>query len=144
MKFISLFTSYIAVTQAQNFLDADLDTLELDDSHRKLAPVQRDFRQAAPDYREITFDMDWYIMDDRVMGGSSYSYITEEDDFMSYYGTLVSDGGGFVSTRTQTFNFYLNLSNYKGIQISVKSDSNLIYKFGMKDQGRSDRYSIAW
>ena len=83
-------------------------------------------------------------MDDRVMGGQSYSYITEEEDYYSYNGTIVSDGGGFVSTRTRTFNFYLNLKNYNGIQLSVKSDQNIIYKFGMKDHGRNDRWSVDW
>ena len=38
----------------------------------------------------------------------------------------------------------MNLNNYKGIQLSVKSDANLIYKFGLKDQGRLDRWSIDW
>jgi hypothetical protein len=44
MKFISLLASCIAVTQAQNFLDADLETLDLQDTydlvdtHRNLAP----------------------------------------------------------------------------------------------------------
>ena len=75
MKLISILAAFLVVAQA-NFLGEDLETKELaKDTSRELRSFQRDFRQRAPDFRKITFDLDWYVMDDRVMGGSSRSYI---------------------------------------------------------------------
>jgi hypothetical protein len=69
------------------------------------------------------------------MGGSSRSYISEVDDgddeeysgndlysgYMNYSGNIVSENGGFVSTRTQTFNPRLDLSDFKGIAFNARS-----------------------
>ena len=42
-----------------------------------------------------TFDDTWYTVDDRIMGGASYSYVEYENGYGKFYGTASSDGGGF-------------------------------------------------
>ena len=88
--------------------------------------------------------MDWYIQDDRVMGGSSQSYITDETDFMSYYGNIVSDNGGFCSTRTPDFPESLDFFEYDGIVLTVRSMDNMIYKFGLQDDAYGRWGGIDW
>ena len=74
---------------------------------------------------------EWQIQDDRVMGGSSQSYIYDMDDYMTYNGTIVTANGGFTSTRTNTFASSLDLTNYLAIALTVRSEENSIYRFGL-------------
>ena len=83
------------------------------------------------DYFEI--DNTWYIQDDQVMGGSSQSYIDDNNRYMSFYGNIVAEDGGFCLTRTEDFSNNLDLEDYDGITLTVRSKDHQIYKFGLQD-----------
>jgi hypothetical protein len=76
---------------------------------------------------ETTFEDTWLTMDDRVMGGQSYSYSQYDQSVGLFNGTAVEEGGGFslISTTMSTsFNelpVLWDLSDYDGLVIDVAS-----------------------
>lgn len=66
------------------------------------------------------FDKDeapWQVVNDGVMGGRSQGYVEIEDGILRFTGTLVTQGGGFTSTRTDR---RVDLSDYDGLELRVR------------------------
>jgi len=82
---------------------------------------------------------DWYIVDDRVMGGLSRGNIKlGKSGNAIYYGDVTTENnGGFSSLRYQ-FNSK-NVSNYSKVSIKLKGDGTS-YQFRIKSD-RRQRYS---
>ena len=87
-------------------------------------------------------DQIWKNLDDRVMGGSSQSYVTLFDDYAKFQGKVVSQNGGFCSLRSENFNPPLYLSHVKGLKFQARSKDNYIYQFNMKDEPGWN--SVSW
>jgi hypothetical protein len=65
-------------------------------------------------------DLDWYVVNDNVMGGRSEGDFRIEHGGLRFTGRTNTDGGGFSSIRTQPVR--LDLSTYAGIRLRVKGD----------------------
>lgn len=90
-------------------------------------------------FKESKSTLDWYIVDDRVMGGLSKGNIKLSDSNTGiYYGDVTTaNNGGFSSLRHQ---FKIkNVSNYKAVAIRLKGDGKT-YQFRIKSN-INQRYS---
>lgn len=67
------------------------------------------------------FDSDdgpaWRVINDGVMGGRSQGYVEIEDGALRFTGTLVTQGGGFTSTRAART---ADLDGYDGLALRVR------------------------
>ncbi|MEL6616125.1 MAG: CIA30 family protein, partial [Bacteroidota bacterium] len=67
------------------------------------------------------FDSDsearWQVVNDGVMGGRSEGFAEIESGTMRFTGTLVTQGGGFTSVRT---NKRVDLSGYTAVELRVR------------------------
>lgn len=70
--------------QLATVTDVDGNEIEIDDNLTTIYTLDED-----------TFDDTWETTDDRVMGGGSYSYSKFENGVGVFYGTAVSEDGGF-------------------------------------------------
>lgn len=59
----------------------------------------------------------WQVVNDGVMGGRSLGYVSVEDGVLRFTGTLVTQGGGFTSIRT---NYAADLGDYDGLELRVR------------------------
>jgi len=64
--------------------------------------------------------LDWYVVDDNVMGGRSRGDFEIEPGALHFSGRTVTRGGGFSSIRTETGP--LDLSDFEGIRLRVQGD----------------------
>ncbi|WP_239022001.1 CIA30 family protein [Pontimicrobium aquaticum] len=90
-------------------------------------------------FKESKSVQDWYIVDDRVMGGLSKGNIKISDSGTAiYYGDVTTaNNGGFSSLRHQFKS--KNVSNYKAVVIRLKGDEKT-YQFRIKSN-INQRYS---
>ena len=92
------------------------------------------------------FENTFGILDDVVMGGKSLSKASVEKDddgsYIRFEGFTDTNGGGFCSVRTKNFSKPLQLSEFKGLTLRVRSLKNFNYKFVIRDDENWD--SIAW
>ena len=71
---------------------------------------------------------DWYVVNDSVMGGRSQSAVTFNDESMIFKGKVsLENNGGFASLRSPYQK--LNLQDYTGIRMRVKSESGRKFQF---------------
>lgn len=59
----------------------------------------------------------WQVVNDGVMGGRSRGYVAIEDGVLRFTGTLVTQGGGFTSVRTDRS---VDLAGYDGLELRVR------------------------
>ena len=107
--------------------------------------------------QNANFATSWYTLDDRVMGGKSYSYINYEstasgifpNGYGKFNGTSSSDGGGFSlisnidygpedsndgsNTKMYEYEKLFDLSEYDGLLINVASQDPRTYKVLLTD-----------
>ena len=91
MKLMSLILS-LRAGLAATVTDVDGDSIEIEDSLMTMYTMDED-----------SFDSTWFTMDDRVMGGQSYSYSQYKDGWGIFNGTAVGEGGGFSLISTINF-----------------------------------------
>lgn len=121
MKLMSMVMS-LELGLAATVTDVDGKSIEIEDTLETVYTMD-----------STDFDTEWYTMDDRVMGGASYSYINYESatsDFFpngygKFYGTANSTGGGFSlianidqsqsTTDMYTYPELYDLSDYDGL-----------------------------
>jgi hypothetical protein len=72
------------------------------------------------DFTTNSPDLEWYVVNDNVMGGRSEGDFKEEQGDLSFAGRTNTNGGGFSSIRTQPMQ--LDLAKYAGIQLRIKGD----------------------
>lgn len=66
----------------------------------------------------LVFDeSEWEIVNDGVMGGDSQGAVAVEGGALVFTGTLVTQGGGFTSTRTE---IDADLSSFEGVEMRVR------------------------
>ena len=65
-------------------------------------------------------DLQWFVVNDNVMGGRSNGGFTIEDGALIFAGATNTNGGGFSSIRTRPIT--ADLSAYEGIQLQVLGD----------------------
>ena len=65
-------------------------------------------------------DLQWYVVNDSVMGGRSEGDFEIEQGYLYFAGRTNTRGGGFSSIRTRPIQ--LDLSKYDGIQLQVQGD----------------------
>ncbi len=70
--------------------------------------------------------LDWFVVNDDVMGGRSQSAAGVAGGKLTFSGTLNTNGGGFASVRTAPEP--LELSTFDGVRLRVRGDGR-IYKF---------------
>ena len=81
-------------------------------------------------------DNSWETVDDRVMGGKSYSWCDLENGYGKFYGTASSDGGGFSYCSQTNFtdsDLVTDFSGYDGLAIEVASQEARTLKFTLVD-----------
>lgn len=81
--------------------------------------------------------LDWYSVDDGVMGGVSQSRFTRAEEGIGHFHGELSDlhGGGFASVRT--FLDDRDFSGLEGIRLRVKGDGRR-YSFRIRNDDRFD------
>ena len=72
------------------------------------------------DFSADSGDLDWFVVNDNVMGGRSEGSFEIEQGELRFAGRTNTRGGGFSSIRTRPVQ--LDLSEYTGIQLQVKGD----------------------
>ena len=72
------------------------------------------------DFTATSVDLDWYVVNDNVMGGRSEGDFEQEAGELRFAGRTNTNGGGFSSIRTQPVQ--LDLSNRAGIRLRVMGD----------------------
>ncbi len=72
------------------------------------------------DFGGADADIDWYVVNDNVMGGRSEGTFTIGQGELHFSGRTNTRGGGFSSIRTTPV--ALDLSNYAGIRLQVEGD----------------------
>ena len=88
---------------------------------------------------ESSFNTTWMTMDDRVMGGGSYSYSQFDKSVGLFNGTAVAENGGFSLISTNTGSRFTDLpvlwdfSEYDGIVIDVASKDKMTMKVLLTD-----------
>ena len=65
-------------------------------------------------------DLDWYVVNDNVMGGRSEGGFTIEQGELRFSGSTNTNGGGFSSIRTQPVQ--MDLSRFSGVRLKVMGD----------------------
>lgn len=64
----------------------------------------------------------WQALNDTVMGGRSSGQCTVGLDGLRFDGTVVEEGGGFVSVRSPLFSPPLDLSSARGLQLLLQGE----------------------
>ncbi len=77
-------------------------------------------RLALADFTTDRAALDWFVVNDNVMGGRSDGSFAIEQGELRFAGRTNTDGGGFSSIRTTPVQ--LDLSKYAGIQLRVSGD----------------------
>ncbi|MEM7432742.1 MAG: CIA30 family protein [Pseudomonadota bacterium] len=72
------------------------------------------------DYASKQGVLDWYVVNDNVMGGRSEGDFSLEQDDLHFSGSTNTRGGGFSSIRTRPVR--LDLSAYDGVRVKVNAD----------------------
>jgi len=72
------------------------------------------------DFTPDTPDLGWYVQNDNVMGGRSQGDFEVTNKALVFAGSTNTNGGGFSSIRTRSFQ--LDLSNQDGIRLQIKGD----------------------
>ena len=72
------------------------------------------------DFTTGPLNLDWYVVNDNVMGGRSEGSFTIERGELYFAGSTNTNGGGFSSIRTKPVQ--LDLSDYAGIRLTVRGD----------------------
>lgn len=84
------------------------------------ADVQAMKDRLLTDFTPATPDLEWFVLNDNVMGGRSEGGFLVEDHTLQYRGKTNTDGGGFSSIRTSALR--LDLSRHRGVRLRVKGD----------------------
>ena len=88
-------------------------------------PPPQSAPESAPEIRVIaagkTF-REWASLNDTIMGGSSQAGCRFSEDGLILEGTVVSEGGGFVSCRSPVFRPPLDLSRYQGLRLTLDGE----------------------
>ena len=148
IKLMSMVMS-LELGQAATVTDVDGNSISIEDTMLKIYEM-------GPD----DFSTSWYTLDDRVMGGASYSYINYESTtstgfptgYGKFYGTASSVGGGFSlisnhdmgpesgrsgddNKRLEMYEYpkLYDLSEYDGLMINVASQDPRTYKVLLTD-----------
>ena len=79
---------------------------------------------------------DWESLNDTIMGGSSSAKCYPSDRGLILEGSLVEEGGGFVSCRSPIFNDPLDLSKFSGLIIDVEGEGRTL-KFSISCEKKS-------
>lgn len=103
---LTLFLGILLMTVTGTPLDAS-------ETQRKEARLLTDFTSNTP-------DLDWYVVNDNVMGGRSQGNFRQDGGRLRFAGNTNTRGGGFSSIRSKRLQ--LDLSEYDGIQLRVKGD----------------------
>jgi NADH dehydrogenase [ubiquinone] 1 alpha subcomplex assembly factor 1 len=72
------------------------------------------------DFTSRSYDLDWYVVNDNVMGGRSTGGFDIADGKLVFTGRTNTNGGGFSSIRTGPLQ--ADLAGYNGIRLRVKGD----------------------
>ncbi len=72
------------------------------------------------DFTPRNSDVEWFVVNDNVMGGRSRGGFETEEGVLRFTGSTNTNGGGFSSIRTQPVRF--DLSSHAGIRLKVKGD----------------------
>ena len=72
------------------------------------------------DFTPQSYDLDWYVVNDNVMGGRSTGGFEIADGKLMFSGRTNTNGGGFSSIRTGPLQ--ADLAGYDGIRLRVKGD----------------------
>ena len=65
-------------------------------------------------------NLDWRVINDNVMGGRSVGAVTRTEEFLSFSGSLNTNGGGFASIRVPAGNLMANEAT--GVRLRVRGD----------------------
>lgn len=76
--------------------------------------------------------LNWYKLDDPVMGGQSESDHVVEDGILNFKGTINTNGGGFASIRSK---IGMDLAGIKGIRLRIRGDGKTYKFFLMSESG---------
>ena len=77
-------------------------------------------------FEEEETGLDWFVVNDDVMGGRSRSAATVAGSQLTFTGAINTNGGGFASVRTAPEP--LELSAFDGVRLRVRGDGRT-YKF---------------
>jgi monofunctional biosynthetic peptidoglycan transglycosylase len=72
------------------------------------------------DFTPSSYDLDWYVVNDNVMGGRSTGGFDIANGKLTFTGRTNTNGGGFSSIRTGPLQ--ADLAGYHGIRLRVKGD----------------------
>jgi hypothetical protein len=64
----------------------------------------------------------WQALNDTVMGGRSSGYCTVGPEGLRFDGTVVEEGGGFISVRSPLFSPPLDLSAARGLELVLRGE----------------------
>ena len=64
----------------------------------------------------------WHALNDTVMGGRSQGNCRIASTGLEFDGTLIEEGGGFISCRSPLFSPPLDLSSCEGLEIELLGD----------------------
>ena len=87
-------------------------------------------------------DLDWYVVNDNVMGGRSEGDFRQAQGVLSFIGSTNTNGGGFSSIRTKPLQ--LDLSQYSGIRLRVRADGRRYTWRLTTDASLRDRQVSYW
>ena len=73
---------------------------------------------------------EWTSLNDSIMGGNSQATCSLTSNGLLLKGTLIEQGGGFVSCTSPIFSPPLDLSPYRGLQLDVEGKGRTL-KFGI-------------
>ena len=65
-------------------------------------------------------NLEWRVINDNVMGGRSVGVVTRTEEFLSFSGSLNTNGGGFASIRVPAGNLMANEAT--GVRLRVRGD----------------------
>lgn len=72
------------------------------------------------DFTSSSADLEWYVVNDTVMGGRSEGGFELGPEGLRFTGRTNTNGGGFSSIRTRAVD--LDLSGYEGIRLRLRGD----------------------
>ena len=121
-----LFLTLLTTPGGRGDLQASEDTMTTD---QNLAAVF--------EFDADVLELDWYSVDDRVMGGVSRSTSSRfTENALVFEGNLsLERNGGFASIRSEEARF--DLSGYEALVLRVRGDGNR-YQLSMRTDGRFD------
>ena len=102
-------------------------------------PVQSNASDIIFDFNSSSNLTNWYVIDDRVMGGLSQGglYINKEGKGVYHGDVTTANNGGFSSLRYR-FN-KRSAESFNGVKLHIKGDGK-VYQFRIKSN-RTQRYS---